>query len=45
MSLYLAASFSSVLVPGRILVKDKLTGGVYLEAGVIFSGLNPSSPI
>lgn len=26
----------SALVPGRILVKDKLTGGVYLKAGVIF---------
>lgn len=28
--------FPSVLVPERILVKDKLSGGVYLKAGVIF---------
>lgn len=34
--LFFGHLFPSVLVPGRILVKDKLSGGVYLKAGVIF---------
>ena len=28
--------FPSVLVPGRVLGKDKLSAGVYLKAGVVF---------